>query len=109
MRIKIAFSLMISLILGALNLYSEEVAAQTDQPPQENRTGTGWNDFANGFVTAYKIIENGVVTGYKAVEDGVVSTYKTIENWFTKTFNIPVPGQSSQTVNPSNEAATEGE
>jgi len=109
MRIKTAFSLMIFLFLGALNLYSEEVATQTDQPPQENRTGTGWNNFVNGVVIVYKTIENGVVTGYKAVEDGVVNVYRNIENWFTKTFNIPVPGQSSQTRNPSIGTVTEGE
>ena len=109
MRIKIRFSLIIFLILGTLNLYAEESVVPTDQPPQENRTETGWNNFVNGVVTVYKTIENGVVTGYKAVEDGVVNVYRNIENWFTKTFNIPVPGQSSQTRNPSIGTVTEGE
>ena len=98
MRIKIRFSLIIFLILGTLNLYAEESAVPTEQPAQENRNGTGRNNFVNG-----------VVTGYKAVEDGVVNVYRNIENWFTKTFNIPVPGQSSQTRNPSIGTVTEGE
>jgi len=94
------FCLMVFLNIGIINLSAEEsVTLQIEESLPENRNRTSWNNFVSGVVNVYKTIEDGVVTGYKAVEDGVVNAYKAIENWFTSTFDISAPEQTSQIEN----------
>ena len=83
---KILFCLMVFLYIGIINLSAEESdTLQIEEPSTENGNRASWNNFVSG-----------VVNVYKAIEDGVVNAYRAIENWFTTTFNISAPEQTSQ-------------